>query len=195
MYLARYLKLCILLIASVFFMQRTWSDIRIAATEKAPTPLNVDRWNQYQGQQWVEVEGLLAVDRAVIMDATDKYNRAKGSVYAYVPGPVHAVAVIGPIPGYSVRQALDHRAGPAVIKGMLAPAGVYDTARLFPGQQLDPKAVFVNEGTAPVGGTGSYVLFFFAFALTAFCILIISRDIIQWRRSRPHTRPFTQVSD
>src|SRR3954469_21485416 len=101
----RYLKLILLLLGSGFAFQRVSQEIAIASREKSPTRVSVDHWDQYHGERWLEVHGRFAIERAVIRGATDKVNRAKGNVYAYVPivrtesgavaEPVHAVAVLG----------------------------------------------------------------------------------------------------
>lgn len=188
----RYLKLGLLLFGCLFGLQRAARELSIAAQEESPTRLSVDHWEQYQGQQWLTVDGRLAVERAVIRGASDKVNRAKGNVYAYVPivptengagEPVHAVAVIGPLPAAQASHILQGRAGPATISGQIAPEGVYDHARLIPGEQLDPKAVFVNENTRPIGGAGMWCFFQLMLAGVLFSAFIIWRDWRRWARS------------
>jgi hypothetical protein len=187
-----YIKVVIGLLGSLLGLQHALRELAITAQEKSPTRISVDHWEQYHGQRWLMVDGQLAVERAVIHDARDEVNRAKGNVYAYVPivpsgeagkNPVHAVAVIGPLPGPDALRILSTRAGPATISGEIAPDGVYDHARVMPGEHLDPQAVFVNENTQPKSGAVMWILFVVALGMFIFCALILLRAIWGWMRS------------
>jgi hypothetical protein len=187
----RQIKLIIFLLACAFAVQRAIQEIRISSQEKSPTHISIDRWDTYCGQRWLEVEGNLAVGRAVIKGATDEFNSAAGKVYAYVPitsstddpnETVHAVAVIGPVPGDTARRTLQDRAGWTTIQGEIAPDGCYDNARLMPAEKLDPNAVYVNENTHPNGDEGMWAFLWFSLAGLLFCLYVLGLQVWRWSR-------------
>lgn len=182
----RYLSLikpALLLLAALFLLWRGSEELLIALFERAPTKVAVANFEQsYRGQRWVEVEGILATDRALIEASRHEAHEGKDLVYLHVPmvppgwkptDPIHVVAICGPGPSANANGWLaQHRGRPFTITGVVAPSG-YDAQRQFPRLTFAPNVVVVNQGTEPV----SPWLALFLVALAVFLLIWSGRAL------------------
>ena len=150
---------CLLVLGGCAFgAYRAVTGINISLSEKEPTKFEIETFAQsYNGQQWVEVTGYLALEQQDVRESTYKHHAGKGYYYVKVPlvgedwkpsDPVHVVACYGPTTG-----PIGEEPQPTAIRGQVSPGG-WDAGKIFPNLKLVEPAIWINEGTEPSGPAG-----------------------------------------
>jgi len=135
-----------------FTAPRAWRGY----AEDSPTHIDIDRWPQdYRGQYWLEVTGYLRPDLAANTGPAGEHQKSD-TRYAYVPivsatykrgDRIYAVVCLGPMKDSAKDEVAERGwSGRVTISGL---ASARNSARLFPGLNVDDSAVYINEGQTP----------------------------------------------
>ncbi len=189
------LKLSLYAIGAAFGTWRVIHELATAHAESAPTVLHMERFAaDYRGQQWLDVVGRLAVGDHVVRPSASTAHEGKNLAYAYVPlvepdwqprDPVCMVAVFGPVSLAGAERFALQRASQKSVTGVLAPAGAFDSKRLFPSLNLTESVHFLNEGTTPIGPAAGYFMLVLFGGLTCICIVRGVQEVQELRGGPP----------
>jgi hypothetical protein len=206
----RYLLLIrtVLALAGVIFLGwRAMRDLRIALSERAPTAIAAANFGaEYRGQQWIEVDGVMAIEQAYIQPLEKKSADGKELAYIYVAivgpdwkpsEPVHVIARFGPNRLATAKGALAKQAGkPVQVGGKVNPPGDHDLKSMFPKLTFGDPVIFIIQGSDPAPLYPSLILFGAALV----CLIITVRGIRQLIREKfmsppPSSPPTPQPSE
>ena len=179
--------------AACFAMYRATCELIITINESEPSSISMERFaEQYQGQQWIQVRGRVAVEQRFVRQSNHQAHRDKNLIYITVPivpehweqvDPVHVVATFGPIPRNQLDSWDKRWSGRSVarVDGQLRPSPFRDPQSMFPELSLGDPFVVINEGTEPKNAF-TMTMFFALMVVTAWIAVVKIRRLLKARR-------------
>ena len=172
------LKLGMLLFGSIGGALIGIREVAVSLSETEPTRFTAEEFRaDYEGQQWLAIDGELALDHAHVRPSTNSAHAGKDLAYVHIPivaegwtpeASVDLVATFGPVDLHDPFDESIVAARPP-FAGQVRPTPLNQLDERFPGLTFDEPPVVVNVGTEPSPplAIGGFTIFMLLVALAS----------------------------